>query len=275
MEELPPTIVSSNRFNDLEPYCSRIYHQDPDAWNSVFPWEFPQHASKEREEEFLSNCFSKDEIHMQGYKFLKQVFYSIALYNLHVRIPAFTDWWLAKPSSEELLNDPNMHPFLLKSDVTTSTFFETELAQYGEKFLRWTIPHLQSTIRQRLEKQQNKNNAVPAPIDTAKHSRLALREVSGESEPKSALSATSIVKTTVSLPSPANFVPMSAKVAPQSAPPQMTAAELAPRPRVINKEQQPTQTQPSHHRPMQDESQVGDLLLYASIYAPRLDIGIS
>ena len=121
MDERPPTIVSSNRFNDLEPYCSRVYHRKPDVWASTFPWEFPQNASKEKEEEFLRTCFSKDEIHMQGYRFLKQVFYCIALYNMNVRIPAFTDWWLAKPSSVEILSDTQLQPFLLHEKATTST----------------------------------------------------------------------------------------------------------------------------------------------------------
>lgn len=217
----------------MHPHIPRQAH----VWDAVFPWEFPQDASKTEEEQFLSRYFSKHEIHMQGFRFLKQVFYSIALYNLNVRIPAFTGWWLSKPSSVELLNDAKLQPFLLRKDARPSTFFEDELPQYGEKFLTWVIPHLQSTIKQRLEKPETVGKPVPAAIDIAASTKKTQREVSEESDPRTAQSVDSVVNTTVSLPTPVNVQPMSAIEVPQSAPPLMTAMELAPRARVVSNEQ--------------------------------------
>jgi hypothetical protein len=89
-------VVSISRFNDIGPYSSLIYKDDPHKWGAVFPWEFLQNATREEEEHFLRGFFSDTEIHKQGraggpgngFKFLKQVWYCNALWNLDHRVPA-------------------------------------------------------------------------------------------------------------------------------------------------------------------------------------------
>lgn len=157
-------IVSSSRANDLANYIACIYKAEEHVWRDIFPWEFPQNASRATEEEFLRQYFSDEEIHMQGgakgdgngYRFLKQVWLDIALWNLEKRIPAVERMYWDKPeSTANLLSDPMLQEFFFKPDVAPVTFFDKgELAIYGEKFLKWVIPSLQQTAKRLLEEQQ-------------------------------------------------------------------------------------------------------------------------
>ena len=158
-------IASSNRLNDIEPYRSFLFRNDPRQWGSVFPWEFPQHAPREVEEDFLRRFFDEDTIYMQGgagapdrpgngFRFLKQVWYSCALWNLQERVPAVEAWYWA--DNTELLNDPQMKDFFLRADVTPTTYFkQAELDMYGDKFLNVVIIAIQHTVRQKYEKRED------------------------------------------------------------------------------------------------------------------------
>lgn len=225
-ERRPDVIVSSNRYDDLEPYCSWIYHHDPNTWDAIFPWEFPQNGTKDQEEQFLRLYFSEDEIHMQGFRFLKQAWYSIALFNLNHRIPAFTEWWLSKPSSIELLNDTQLQPFLFRRDVKPTTFFADELPEYGEKFLTNVIPLLQHRAKKILDEVESVNKSAPAGVEFIAAPKKVLRKSSGDGGPKTSRSLNAevdIVHTTLNMPSPntGDFTQI-----PHSAPALVTAIEM-------------------------------------------------
>jgi len=152
-----PVIVSSNRFDDIKPYCGRIYDTEPEKWSSVLPWEFPQNASRADEEAFLRQYFTDSEIHSRGgadgaglgYKFLKQVWYSIALWNLEHKIPAIAEEWIRH--NESIVNDPAMLEHVCKEDATLATFAfgEKQERMYGEKVLGWVIKFIQYRVRYR------------------------------------------------------------------------------------------------------------------------------
>ena len=130
-----PVIASSDRFCDIEPYVQLLFESDPKLWGQVLPWDFPQDGTKEQEEKFLRQFFDDREIYMQGgaegegrgFRFLKQVWYSAALWNIHGRLPAVVDWWFKH--NKDIHSDPAMRQHMLGPDVQPSTFFaeETEL----------------------------------------------------------------------------------------------------------------------------------------------------
>lgn len=129
---LPPVIVSSNRFNDIRPYCDVLFQEDPKLWAQIMPNDFPQDGSKEAEEAFLSKFFTESEIHVQGFRFLKQVWYTIAIYNWETRIPLVVEHWF-NGHQEEL---SGLSAYVNKPDVAVGTFFQDdEIELYGEKFL--------------------------------------------------------------------------------------------------------------------------------------------
>ena len=223
-------IVSADRFADLRPYCDQVCRSDPKRWSEVFPWEFPQNGTQKQEEIFLLGFFPESETYMQGFRFLKQVWYGIALYNFHNRIPLFIDCWLAKPTSVELLSDASMRPWLLSTDATPSTFFSEELPQYGDKFLRTVIHSLQQTITRVIDQQEAiENSCTLATIDIPE---VQAAEAAGEdSEPQSAQSIDSsgaIVRTTVSVPSSDHIVESASARVPYSAPAQITQEAVPP-----------------------------------------------
>lgn len=150
-----PLIVSSDRFKDIEPYWRRLYAAEPQKWGDVFPWEFPQNGSRQDEEAFLREHFSDDEIFMQGgasgeglgFKFLKQVWYSIAFYNKDHRVPAVAEWYMQ--NNQNVLSDPEMLKFVFMEDQPVSTFFGAdEEKMYGEKLLKWVVKNIQYRVRQ-------------------------------------------------------------------------------------------------------------------------------
>ncbi|KAK5115398.1 hypothetical protein LTR85_009858 [Meristemomyces frigidus] len=169
-----PVIVSSNPFGDIKPYCGRIYHSEPDKWGDILPWEFPQNASRADEEAFLRNYFTDSEIYSRGgafgeglgFRFLKQVWYCIALWNLNHKIPAIVDEWFQQ--NQELVNDPGMVKHICKDDASLDTFgFTTEQQKlYGEKILNWVIKNIQYKVKHPAGEQDAKQ-PPPSPIETA------------------------------------------------------------------------------------------------------------
>ncbi|KAK5682365.1 hypothetical protein LTS10_005492 [Elasticomyces elasticus] len=137
-----PVIVSGDRYADLAPYCGRIYALDNKKWRDVLPWEFPQCASKEQEEAFLLTYFSIRETQIQSFKFLKQAWYCIAMWNAQVKVPQVAEKWMTDTGI--MPTDPVMARFVTAKAAKLETFFSPdEIAQYGEKLLRVVMQHLQ------------------------------------------------------------------------------------------------------------------------------------
>lgn len=150
--ENEPVIASSNRFADIEPYCKTLFATDPLLWGQVLPWEFPQNADQEAEEAFLKQFFTEREIRMQGgkpngYRFLKQVWYSCALWNINHRLPLTVDWWFKQPNNITLLEDPDIKKHVLHPDVKPITLFDQkDVDMWGEKFLGIVVKQIQFQI---------------------------------------------------------------------------------------------------------------------------------
>ena len=188
-DRLPDCVIAaSSRFNDIQPYSARIYAKDPQTWGSLFPWEFPQNASREEEEAFLRRFFSDVEIHMQGgdsgpgngFKFLKQVWYCNALWNLNHRVPAVESWFWKQSDSMVLLKDPKINEFFFKPDVQPATFFrQAELDMYGEKFLTWVIPGIQRIAKTLLEQQKSNKQANAKSLEFTPTATVSSAPVAG------------------------------------------------------------------------------------------------
>lgn len=159
---MPPMVASTDRFGDIQPYGDRLRASDPMKWGAIFPWEFPQNGTRQQEEDFLSNFFSSDDIHVQGgagnvktpgagFRFLKQVWYTQALWNVEQRIPAVNDWWWKNAEAEGILNAAGIEKYILDPNVELKTFFASkELAMYGEKFLWHVVPLIQQTAKAKI-----------------------------------------------------------------------------------------------------------------------------
>ncbi|KAK0929053.1 hypothetical protein LTR91_006299 [Friedmanniomyces endolithicus] len=150
-----PVIASSNRYDDLAPYCGRIYAVEPLKWREVMPWDFPQAASKDDEEAFLRKYFTEREIYIQGgvpygYKFLKQVWYCIAMWNAQVKVPNIAEQWMREMGNTAA--DPAMTGYIMAEEAELKTFFmKQEIDKYGERLLGVAVKHIQylvSTARQ-------------------------------------------------------------------------------------------------------------------------------
>jgi len=184
MSELVPVIASSNRFLDFQPYCSFLYSSEPQKWGFILPWEFPQFASREVEEAFLRTWFAEEEIRMQGgafgeghgFKFLKQVWYCISLFNLEHRIPAITNMWMER--NQNIWTDPAMQQHICREDVQYSTFFsEEEQRKYG-KLLHWVIKNIQLRVQQ--ANNQDEGGEQLAKSKTDGEEQLATNKTDGE-----------------------------------------------------------------------------------------------
>ncbi|KAF2173125.1 hypothetical protein M409DRAFT_17073 [Zasmidium cellare ATCC 36951] len=160
-----PVIVSTNRADDVGPYMNNLFAEDPKKWMNVMPWEFPQNDGKEAEEQFLRTFFTDREIRKQGgaappgngYRFLKQVWMSCALWNVNYRIPAIVDKWLWQ--NQDLVKDPSMTQHFFSEDVQPSTFFAPdELEEYGPKLLHWAVKGIQGYMRIEQAKQTDQAN---------------------------------------------------------------------------------------------------------------------
>jgi hypothetical protein len=173
-------VASSNRYDDLRPFCDSTYDMEKTQWGSILPWEFPQHATREVEEKFLRRFFTEVEIHMQGgahgagagFRFLKQAWYSIALRNLYHGIPAIADKWM--DDNVALLDDPAMRGHLCEPEVTPETFFRShEIQQHTRKLLKFVVPVIQAKAKLKYEQpaertsstdtQRPTTNAIPVP----------------------------------------------------------------------------------------------------------------
>lgn len=158
-DQLPNCIIaSSNRFHDLLPFCNSLYQAEPQKWGCILPWEFPHDCTKDAEEVFLRRYFSEVEIHMQGgahgvgagFRFLKQAWLSIALWNYEKRVPSIATWWLSSKENSSVLEDPAMCELLCKAEVTPETFFEPrDIQMYGKSLLGYVVKHIQDVVKTR------------------------------------------------------------------------------------------------------------------------------
>ncbi|KAK1825080.1 hypothetical protein LTR12_000368 [Friedmanniomyces endolithicus] len=145
-----PVIASSNRYDDLAPYCGRIYAVEPLKWRDVMPWDFPQAASKDDEETFLRKFFTEREIYIQGgvpygYKFLKQAWYCIAMWNAQVKVPNITEQWMREMGNTAA--DPAMTGYIMAEEAELKTFFmKQEIDKYGERLLGVAVKHIQYLV---------------------------------------------------------------------------------------------------------------------------------
>lgn len=158
-----PIIVSSNRFNDLRPFIDRLFATEPLKWGQIFPWDFPQGASQEIEDAFLREQFGDTNVHMWGSRFLKQAWYSTAIWNFEVRVPCTADWWCKE--NKNVFEDANMvkwmlneetqvlslscdSPMLLADPLQVGTFFmSNELAMFGHRFLHFVMLRLREMLQ--------------------------------------------------------------------------------------------------------------------------------
>ncbi|KAF2860832.1 hypothetical protein K470DRAFT_270451 [Piedraia hortae CBS 480.64] len=150
----PPMIVSGDRYSTVKPVCNYLFRTRPHVFSDLLPWDMPQKASRREEEDFIRKFFDEEFIHTQGgafgdgegFRFLKQVLWSIAIYNIEQRVPAIANEWLS--NNFYIWVDPANIPDLMRSDVAPMTFFhEKQVAMYGEKLLRWVIFHIQYNIQ--------------------------------------------------------------------------------------------------------------------------------
>ncbi|TKA66012.1 hypothetical protein B0A55_09282 [Friedmanniomyces simplex] len=145
-----PVIASSNRYTDLAPYCGRIYAAEHHKWRDVLPWDFPPAATKDDEEAFLRTYFTDREIYVQGgapngYKFLKQVWYCIAMWNVQVKVPRVAEQWIREMGITAA--DPTMTDFIMAEEAELKTFFsKQEIEKYGEKLLGVAVKHIQYLV---------------------------------------------------------------------------------------------------------------------------------
>ncbi|KAH9845877.1 hypothetical protein Tdes44962_MAKER00087 [Teratosphaeria destructans] len=154
-----PVIASSDRYADIAPYMGRIYNADPQKWGSILPWEFPQDSSKRSEEYFLRAAFGDFECHIQGFRFLKQVWYSIAKWNFEIRVPAIAEQWM--DHNKDIWTDPTLVEFVLKpsAELRTFSFAAEDVGTYGEKLLGWAVKHIQYLVQL---KQHDESSTVKA-----------------------------------------------------------------------------------------------------------------
>lgn len=146
-EHMGPIIVSANRFNDIKPYMDINYRENPAKWSAVFPWEFPQHATREQEEAFLIHEFGQVECRVQGFQFLKQGWYGIAINNYEHRVPLVARDWRQKNLSYYDLEKTAVLEAMCKDNAEPIAFFPEEMDMYGEKFLRVVMQVLQAEAR--------------------------------------------------------------------------------------------------------------------------------
>ncbi|CAK1354106.1 unnamed protein product [Cercospora beticola] len=143
----PPVIASSSRFNDILPYCKILFEEEPKRWGGIMPHQFPQNASKEAEEEFLLTQFPASECQVQGFRFLKQVWYSIAINNRETRLPHVVNEWF-EHKSKEYVGNPDLEGWLLREEACATTFFEQkEIDVFGSEFLDWAVQGIQWRLR--------------------------------------------------------------------------------------------------------------------------------
>ena len=177
-----PVIVSTDHLEDIRSCWRTLISSDPDKWKDILPWEFPQHATRAVEDEFLLKWFSESEVEYRGgahgegngFRFLKQVWYNLAIWNADWKIPAIADAWIAQ--NQDVVGDAGMLEHVCKEGATLSTFAFTpeEVAMYGEKLLGWAIHNIQLRFRFKHVAGQPTDSAIvstekptPQAIDSA------------------------------------------------------------------------------------------------------------
>lgn len=154
VEPPEPVIVSSDRLRDVGPYVERLFEEDVQKWGSILPWEFPQNASRQEEEKFLRSWFSDREIHKQGgatgdgtgYRFLKQVWYSAAIYNFETRMPQVVAWWIGK-NKEDWQGTFLKNNLFREGTCAKSVFDDDEKALYSMNFLEYALRLLKHELK--------------------------------------------------------------------------------------------------------------------------------
>lgn len=189
-EQLPDCVIaSSHRYYDILPYCNSIYYAEPQKWGVILPWDFPQSAAKEVEEEFLRKYFTETEIHMQGgaqgegagFRFLKQAWYSIAMWNYEQRVPAIAVWWLESEENSSVLQDPTMRDALCNDEVKPETCFNSrELQIYGKPLLACVIKQIQDRVKTKQAPPDQEAQTIEKPR-SASDSNTAVDSVKTES----------------------------------------------------------------------------------------------
>ncbi|GAB7334129.1 hypothetical protein MBLNU13_g06201t1 [Cladosporium sp. NU13] len=186
-EQMPDCIVaSSNRFYDLLPFCNSMYYAEPQKWGCILSWDFPQSASKEVEEEFLRKYFTETEIHMQGgaqgegagFRFLKQAWYSIAIWNYEQRVPAIVTWWLESEENSSVLNDPTMRDTLCSEEVKPETCFSPrDIQTYGIPLLACAVKQIQGRVKAKQTRPVEESQTTDKPRSASdSNTALALAE---------------------------------------------------------------------------------------------------
>ena len=137
------------------------------------PHRFPQNASKETEEEFLLTQFPASECQVQGFRFLKQVWYSIAINNRETRLPHVVNEWVER-KSKEYVGNPDLEGWLLREEACATTFFEQkEIDVFGSDFLDWAVQGIQWRLRNpQAFVATGTDTPEPAPVsETSIHSK--------------------------------------------------------------------------------------------------------
>ena len=155
-----PVIASSDRYADILPYCTHLCNEAPKRWHGTMPWEFPQNAPQDVEENFLREQFPAVEIQVQGFRFLKQVWYCIAMNNSEKRIPHVKRAWFEQ-KGPDYLNDLAIAKHLLSTKANAQTFFEaSEIDLYGTEFLNWVVKAIQLEILQQKQLKVQSDSSV-------------------------------------------------------------------------------------------------------------------
>lgn len=138
------TVVSGDRAADVWPYVCSIWHDGYHLYRGIMPQDFPAKASKETEEAFLREFFPDFECHVQGYRFMKSVWFAMAELNFYTRLPKAIKHWFEQKENEDIIHDPSMRKFLMHPDAEPKTLFDVaEIERYGAKFLKVAMKGIQ------------------------------------------------------------------------------------------------------------------------------------
>ncbi|PNS14065.1 Eukaryotic translation initiation factor 4 gamma [Sphaceloma murrayae] len=143
-------ILRSDPYNELTPFIQHLWTTRPDVCRTVFVDLFPRGkdgrgATKGEEDDFISHFFDEDTIIEQGARFLKQVLYSIAMYN-HTRVVEAAGNW--KKIHPELFADAGIVDQMVKA-TTTRVFFDEDDVRthhHDEALLFRTMQYIQDEL---------------------------------------------------------------------------------------------------------------------------------
>ncbi|GAB7359971.1 hypothetical protein MBLNU230_g7496t1 [Neophaeotheca triangularis] len=138
-----PRLATEDYVQQICAVVEGYYNSDMNKWGSVLPWEFP-YGDRAAEDAFVIEQFGAHECEAwggalndgQGYRFLKNVWISLARYNAHAKINYVASWWWYKDDHMSLTETregvlqffrPNLHPAAL--------FMEEDFDMWGETLL--------------------------------------------------------------------------------------------------------------------------------------------